>query len=158
MKSIIITAAFIAIGFIVKGQVAPGKMAPEISLPGVKGNIIKLSDFKGKVVLLDFWASWCGPCRASIPSVIKLYKKYKALGFEVFGVSIDTKNKEWQKAIAQDKINYTQVIDIGGFYSPTAEKYGIDQIPTSFLLDKTGKLIAVDLEGEELENKLKELL
>ncbi len=158
MKSIIITIAFITIGFIGKGQVAIGQMAPEISLPGVKGNIIKLSDFKGKVVLLDFWASWCGPCRASIPSVIKLYEKFKAQGFEVFGVSIDTKNKEWQKAIAQDKINYTQAIDTKGFYSPTAEKYGIEQIPTSFLLDKTGKIIAVDLGGTELENKIKELL
>jgi peroxiredoxin len=158
MKSIILTIAFTIVAFISNAQVKIDQVAPEISLPGVKDKIINLSAFKGKVVLLDFWASWCAPCRASIPGVIKLYKKYKAQGFEVFGVSIDTKKKEWIKAISQDKINYTQVIDIGGFYSPTSEKYGLDQIPTSFLLDKTGKIVAIDLSGDKLENKIKELL
>ena len=158
MKSIILTIAFIVTGFITKAQVKVDEMAPEISLPGVKGYVTKLSSFKGKVVLVDFWASWCGPCRASMPKVLAAYKKYKAQGFEVFGVSIDTKKNEWLKAISQDRTNYTQVIDVGGFYSPVAEKYGLDQIPTSFLLDKTGKIIAIDLQGAELENKIKELL
>lgn len=158
MKSIIITIGFIIIGLTTKAQVKVDEIAPEISLPGAKGTVTKLSSFKGKVVLVDFWASWCAPCRASMPKVLAIYKKYKAQGFEVFGVSIDTKKNEWLKAISQDKTNYTQVIDVGGFYSPIAEKYGLDQIPTSFLLDKTGKIIAIDLQGAELENKIKELL
>ena len=139
-------------------QVAIGSMAPEITLPNTKDSVVNLSSYKGKIVLIDFWASWCAPCRAANPGVVKLYNKYKAKGFEVFGVSIDNKKQAWIKAIAQDKIKYTQVNDKGGCYSTVAEKYGVNQIPTSFLLDKTGKIIAIDLEGKELENKLKELL
>lgn len=139
-------------------QVAIGSMAPEITLPNTKDSVVNLSSYKGKIVLIDFWASWCAPCRAANPGVVKLYNKYKAKGFEVFGVSIDNKKQAWIKAIAQDKIKYTQVNDKGGWYSTVAEKYGVNQIPTSFLLDKTGKIIAIDLEGKELENKLKELL
>ena len=139
-------------------QVAIGSMAPEITLPNTKDSVVNLSSYKGKIVLIDFWASWCAPCRAANPGVVRLYNKYKAKGFEVFGVSIDNKKQAWIKAIAQDKIKYTQVNDKGGWYSTVAEKYGVNQIPTSFLLDKTGKIIAIDLEGKELENKLKELL
>lgn len=158
MKSIVVTAVFILTGFIVKAQVKVDQVAPEISLPDVNDSPISLSSFKGKVVLIDFWASWCGPCRASIPSVIKLYDKYKAKGFEVFGVSIDSKKKDWIKAIAQDKITYPQVNDKAGWYSKTADKYGVNAIPNTFLLDKTGKIVAIDLEGEQLENKVKALL
>jgi thiol-disulfide isomerase/thioredoxin len=158
MKSIAVTVALILTGLIVKAQVKIDQAAPEISLPGVNDSPVSLSSFKGKVVLIDFWASWCGPCRASIPSVIKLYDKYKAKGFEVFGVSIDNKKKDWIKAIAQDKITYPQVNDKAGWYSKTAEKYGVNAIPNTFLLDKTGKIVAIDLEGEQLENKVKALL
>jgi len=158
MKSIVVTVALVLTGFMVNAQVKIDQIAPEISLPGVNDSPVKLSSFKGKVVLIDFWASWCGPCRASIPSVIKLYDKYKAKGFEVFGVSIDNKKKDWIKAIAQDKITYPQVNDKAGWYSKTTEVYGVNAIPNTFLLDKTGKIVAIDLEGEQLENKVKALL
>ena len=141
-----------------KAQVKVGQMAPEISLPNTKDSMVSLSSFKGKVVLLDFWASWCGPCRASIPSVVKLYDKYKEKGFEVFGVSIDSKKSAWLKAIKHDNINYVQVIDKDGWNAKTAELYGVNEIPTTFLLNKKGEIIAVDLEGKQLEDKIIELL
>lgn len=158
MKSAMIAMVFMLAGLITTAQVKVDQMAPEISLPDVKDNAINLSSLKGKVVLIDFWASWCGPCRAAMPNVIKLYDKYKAKGFEVFGVSIDSKKIDWLKAIANDKIKYTQVMDKDGWNSAVAEKYGVYSIPSTFLLDKTGKVIAVDLDGEDLENKVKALL
>ncbi len=158
MKNGIVIVVLLLIGFSTRAQVKAEQMAPEISLPGVQDTIIHLSSLKGKVVLLDFWASWCAPCRASIPGVIKLYNKYKGQGFEVFGVSIDSKKSDWIKAIAQDKIKYTQVFDKAGWYSKTAVKYGVDAIPNTFLLDKTGKIVAIDLDEEQLENKIKTLL
>ena len=158
MKSIMLAAVFMLLGSITNAQVKVDQIAPEISLPGVNDNAINLSSLKGKVVLIDFWASWCGPCRAAIPNVNKLYNKYNAKGFEVFGVSIDSKKVDWLKAIANDKIKYTQVMDKDGWNSTVAEKYGVYSIPSTFLLDKTGKVIAVDLDGEELENKVKSLL
>lgn len=139
-------------------QIKMGAAVPEIALPDVNGNIVTLSSFKGKVVLIDFWASWCGPCRQSNPSIVRLYKKYKDSGFEVFGVSIDSKKAAWIKAIKQDKIKFTQVIDNGGWNNGVAEKYGVSQIPTNFLLDKNGNLFAVDAEGKELDKLVNELL
>lgn len=158
MKSVLIALAFTCSVHFSIGQVKIDTMAPEITLPNVKDRMVSLSSFKGKIVLIDFWASWCAPCRAANPNVVRLYNRYKVKGFEVFGVSIDHKKQAWVKAIAQDKIKYTQVYDKAGWYSPFAEKYGVNQIPTSFLLDRAGKVIAIDLEGKELENKLKELL
>ena len=158
MKSIMVAIVFMLAGLITTAQVKVEQMAPEISLPDAKDNAINLSSLKGKVVLIDFWASWCGPCRAAIPNVIKLYDKYKANGFEVFGVSIDSKKTDWLKAIINDKIKYTQVMDKDGWNSAVAEKYGVYSIPSTFLLDKTGKVVAVDLDGEELEKKVKDLL
>jgi peroxiredoxin len=158
MKKIIIVLVICLIGSVTNAQVKVDAMAPEISLPNVHDSIVNLSSFKGKVVLIDFWASWCGPCRASNPSVVKLYNKLKDKGFEVFGVSIDSKKDAWVKAIRQDKIKYTQVNDNGGWYSKVAELYGVNMIPTSFLLDKTGKIIAIDATGKELQQKVLELL
>jgi thiol-disulfide isomerase/thioredoxin len=133
-------------------------MAPEISLTNAKDSTVKLSSYKGKVVLVDFWASWCGPCRAANPSVVRLYNKYKEKGFEVFGVSIDSKKTAWLKAIKQDRIKYTQVNDTDGWYSKIAEAWGVNAIPASFLLDKTGKIIAFDAEGKQLEALIEGLL
>ena len=139
-------------------QIKIGTAVPEISLPKAKDSMINLSSFKGKVVLIDFWASWCGPCRQSNPSVVRLYNKYKDRGFEVFGVSIDSKKNDWVKAIRQDKIKYTQVIDNGGWRGGVVELYRIDQIPTSFLLDKNGNVVAIDAEGKQLDKLVQSLL
>ncbi len=152
------TAITILFCFAAAAQVSVGDMAPEISLPNVKDSVINLTSYKGKVVLIDFWASWCGPCRAANPRVIRLYKKFKDKGFEVFGVSVDESKTAWTKAIRQDRIKYLQVNDNAGLDSKITFKYRVEAIPTSFLLDKTGRIIAIDLEGKELENKIAELL
>ena len=143
---------------VVQAQLRIGELVPDIALPGKSDTIIKLSSLNGKVVLIDFWASWCGPCRASNPYVEKLYKKYQASGFEVFAVSLDVNKPLWLKAIRKDKLTYTQVIDIDGWLSKVAEKYYVDAIPTNFLLDKTGKIIAINLDGKELFDKVKSLV
>ncbi|HMK03900.1 MAG TPA: TlpA disulfide reductase family protein [Ferruginibacter sp.] len=158
MKEIIFTLGIIVNTLVASAQLRVGAMAPGISLPDTKDSIVSLSSLKGKVVLIDFWASWCMPCRAANPAVVRLYKKYKEKGFEVFAVSIDTKKEAWIRAIRQDKLTYTQVNENAGWYSKVAEQYFVEQIPTSFLLDRSGKIVAVDLEGNSLENKIKNLL
>jgi peroxiredoxin len=135
-----------------------GMPAGEIALPSVNGDTIRLSSMKGKVVLIDFWASWCGPCRTSNKSFTKLYPKYKDKGFEILGVSLDDSDEAWKKAIAKDKVTWPQVIDRGGAEAQTALKWSISALPTSYLMDKDGKLIAMDLEKKELEKALKQLL
>jgi len=141
-----------------KAQIKQGYDAPDIALPAVNGDTIRLSSLKGKVVLLDFWASWCGPCRISNKHLVKIYPKYKAKGFEIFGVSLDEDKSKWENAIKKDHINWLQVNDGGGWDAHTAVKWNINAIPTSYLVDKKGKLVAMDLEGKELEKALKVLL
>jgi len=158
MKKIFLAGMISCFTLLTNAQVKVGAMAPEIALPNVNDSVVKLSSLQGKVVLIDFWASWCGPCRASMPSVVKLYNKLKDKGFEVYGVSIDSKKSNWVKAIRQDKIKFTQVNDNGGWNSVVAARYGVDQIPTNFLLDKTGKIVAIDADGKELQQKVLELL
>ena len=156
-KSFLVT--LILMGSLVgRAQLKIGATVPEIELANEKDSIVKLSSFNGKVVLIDFWASWCAPCRAANPYIQQLYKKYKAKGFEVFAVSLDVKKDAWLKAVKKDKLTYTQVIDSGGWNSKVAERYFVDQLPTNFLLDKTGKIVAINLEGKELFDKVKELV
>src|SRR5690349_9539925 len=102
-----------------EAQSSYGKSAPEIALPAINGDTIKLSSLKGKVVLLDFWASWCGPCRASNKTLVRLYGKYKSKGFEIFSVSIDEEKRDWEKAIKKDRITWLQVNDNKGWYGKT---------------------------------------
>jgi peroxiredoxin len=149
---------FLLIGYNGIAQVDVGQMAPEISLPNSNDSVINLSSFKNKVLLIDFWASWCGPCRRSIPGVVKLYKKFKDKGFEVFGVSIDANKAEWLAAIDHDKITYTQVNDNTGWHSLIATQYNVNAIPATFLIDKKGKIIAIDAEGGYLKRKIKRAL
>ena len=139
-------------------QLKIGERTPEISLPNAKDSLINLSSFTGKVILIDFWASWCAPCRAANPYIQKLYKKYRANGFEVFAVSLDVKKEAWLKAIKKDKLTYTQVNDNTGWNSKIAEQYYVDQLPTNFLLDRTGKIVAINIEGKEMFDKVKSLL
>jgi peroxiredoxin len=142
----------------VNAQPKQGQLAADIALPSVNGDTIKLSSLKGKVVLLDFWASWCLPCRATNKNLVKLYQKYKDKGFEIFGVSVDDEKAKWTSAIKKDKINWVQVNDNTGWQSKTLESWEIGAIPTSFLIDKEGKLLAMDLQGKELEKALKYLI
>jgi peroxiredoxin len=158
MKKVFFVLIVLIAAVSTKAQIKVGAPVPEIALPNVKDSIVNLSSFKGKVVLIDFWASWCGPCRQSNPGVVKLYNKYKDRGFEVFGVSIDSKKNDWIKAIKHDKIKYTQVNDNGGWNSKVAATFGVEMIPTSFLLDKNGNVVAIDAEGKQLDKLVSELL
>lgn len=134
-----------------------GQPAPEIELPSPEGVMVKLSDLRGKYVLIDFWAAWCKPCRQENPNVVRLYNQYKDKGFEVFGVSLDRTKEDWVKAIADDQLTWTQVSDLKYFNSAAAELYQIQAIPATYMIDPDGKIIAKDLRGPSLENKLAEL-
>jgi peroxiredoxin len=149
---------FFSMAAMVKAQPGPGQQAYEVALPGVTGDTIRLSSLKGKVVLLDFWASWCGPCRSSNKELVKLYPKFKGKGFEILGVSLDSEISDWKKAIKKDKISWLQVVDDGGWEASTVIKWRINAIPTSYLIDKNGKLVGMDLEGKDLERALKDIL
>lgn len=134
-----------------------GQEAPEINLKSPEGNNIALSSLKGKVVLIDFWASWCGPCRKEMPTVVKVYKRFKDKGFEIYGVSLDREKDRWVEAIQKDGITWPQVSDLMQWQSEVVKKYNIQSIPYTVLLDREGKIIAKSLRGEQLEKKLEEV-
>jgi peroxiredoxin len=142
----------------VYSTVAIGNEAPEIAEETTDGKTLNLSSLHGKYVLLDFWASWCGPCRRENPNIVAAYKEFKDKGFTVFGVSYDTKKDKWQKAIADDQLNWYQVSDLKGWKNSTSDQYGIKAIPSNLLLDKDGKIIAKNLFGKKLTDKLAELM
>lgn len=141
----------------IKG-VSIGAQAPEISLSDTTGNSIALSSLRGKYVLLDFWASWCGPCRAENPNVVRMYNKFRDKGFEIYSVSLDQAKANWTKAIRNDHLTWTHVSDLKFWQSAAAQQYGVQAIPATFLLDKEGKIIAKNLRGDALEQKLEEVL
>ena len=135
-----------------------GDVAKDIELRTVNGKQVKLSDYRGKIVLVDFWASWCGPCRKANPGLLALYSKYKQQGFEIFGVSLDEDKSAWKKAIAKDGITWVQVNQDGGWDAPVALQWKIEQLPSSFLLDQNGTVLLIDPAKDELESQLQKLL
>ncbi len=142
-----------------KKRVAVGQKAPEFALPDTAGDTITLSSKLGKgYVLLDFWASWCSPCRQENPNLVKTYQKYHDKGFDIIGISLDKDREAWLTAIKKDGLLWTQVSELQGWRDPTAKLYAVRSIPSNFLLDKDGVIIARNLRGEALEKKLSELL
>jgi peroxiredoxin len=137
-----------------------GKMAPEFTQNDTLGKPVSLRSFRGKYLLIDFWASWCGPCRKENPNVIKAYNRFRDKNFTILGVSLDQPNgkEKWLKAIHDDGLTWTQVSDLKGWSNAVAQLYSIKSVPANYLLDPTGKIIAKDLREEELEKKLEELL
>lgn len=130
--------------------VVVGKMAPDFVQQDVNGNFVSLMDFKGNYILLDFWASWCVPCRQEFPYLRKAYNAYKGRGFTIIGVSLDTDGEKWRKAIGQGRLYWTQLSDLKGGQNAVAVKYGVQPIPDNFLIDPHGKIIARALRGEDM--------
>jgi peroxiredoxin len=134
-----------------------GKKAPELTLPDVNGKNVSISSFRGKYLLVDFWASWCQPCRAENPNVVAAYNQYKNKNFTILGVSLDKKKENWLQAIKEDQLKWTHVSDLAFWDSKAVTTFGFTGIPYNVLIDPDGTIIAEGLRGEELESKLHEI-
>jgi peroxiredoxin len=135
-----------------------GTVFPDFSEKDIAGQPISVSKYKGKVVLVDFWATWCGPCMAELPNVLAAYEKYHDKGFEIVGVSLDEKLEELKTTLAEKKMTWQQYFDGKGWDSEVPKKYGIIEIPATFLLDRDGRIVAQDLHGTDLDQQLQKLL
>ncbi|MBR9845516.1 MAG: TlpA family protein disulfide reductase [Algicola sp.] len=146
------------------GATQIGQVAPSFSAPNPYGDMVSLNDVKGKLTLIDFWASWCKPCRRENPNVVKVYNKYHSKGLEIISVSLDgSRNQKdpkaaWIKAIEDDNLTWSHVSNLNYFNDPVARAYNIRSIPATFLLDENGKIVAKNLRGDALENKVAEYL
>jgi peroxiredoxin len=158
MKQTFLLLFYLAATLIGSAQIRIGQPAPDLTLPDANGHPVQLSSLKGSLVLIDFWASWCGPCRHNHPHLVKLYHKYHPKGLQILGVSVDENPDAWRAAIEQDRLTWLQVNDNKGWNAPTATAYGVNEIPASFLVDKDGIVQGINLVGWGLESKIKSLL
>lgn len=160
MKNFFITAFLFCTLLSAKSQVVGleiGDIAPEIDLPDTNGNNVALSSLRGGIVLVDFWASWCGPCIKEQPELLKLYNSYPEK-FSIYGVSLDTKKPAWTGAIAKLKLPWTQVSDLKYWNSPVVGDYMLQALPLNFLLDKNGIILAKNIHGNQLNQMVKEFI
>ncbi|MEM6894758.1 MAG: TlpA disulfide reductase family protein [Bacteroidota bacterium] len=135
-----------------------GSAAPEFSAPNPEGEMLALSDIKGKLTLVDFWAAWCRPCRAENPNIVSVYNKFHDKGFNVIGVSLDTRADDWTNAIAKDGLEWNHISNLKRFQDPIAQLYNVNAIPAAFLIDENGVIVAKNLRGSALEKKVSEFL
>ncbi|WP_343561356.1 TlpA disulfide reductase family protein [Sphingobacterium sp.] len=141
-----------------KKKIQIGSDAPFFEIKDIQGNPVKLSSYKGQFVLIDFWASWCLPCREAHPTLIEIDRLYKKRNFSILSISIDRKEDNWKRAVKEDGLTWTQLSDLKASDSDIYKKYGITTIPANFLIDPHGKVIAKDLKGNALKNKIREIL
>ncbi|MET0300172.1 MAG: TlpA disulfide reductase family protein [Flavitalea sp.] len=158
LKMMAVTGALLLLCNLSIAQPKKGDTIPEISLRDTAGHFVSLSSLKGRVVLIDFWASWCVPCRKSNPALLKIYDKYKAKGFEIYGISIDQNINAWKNAILSDGITWMHVNDNQGWDASVTTDWKVDFIPASFLVSKTGVLVAADPNHRKLGKYLKKNL
>ena len=141
-----------------KTEIETNKLAPNFSAPAPEGKTISLNESLGKVTIIDFWASWCGPCRAENPNVVALYNEFHAQGLNIIGVSLDKDASKWKEAIAKDGLTWPHVSNLKFWEDPIAKQYNVQSIPATFILDAKGNIVAKDLRGDALRAKVKELL